>query len=75
MIARDAIGNILAEGDTVIFALALGQIAIGQVVKVQSVLESVDPNAAQTVQVLLNLPMQVLQNGAVPGIVKAAKPQ
>ena len=73
MIVRDAIGNGLSEGDTISFALGLGNIVVGQVAKVSSIIENNDPNAQQSVHVLFTLPMVVSPNGVVPGIVKTAK--
>ena len=69
MKARDMVGNFLNEGDLVSFALPQA-LAVGHVTQV-SALVSANPNEPQRILVNFTLPMQVLSNGIVPGVVKA----
>lgn len=70
---RDALGNTLNEGDTVSFALSLGQIVTGQIVRVSRIAQNPsDPSTQETVYVMFTLPLSVMPNGIVPGLVKAA---
>lgn len=74
MVARDALGNALSEGDQVVFSLGFGQTTVGQVMRISSVLAAGDPNNPPPVFVQFTLPLPVRADGLVGGIVKAALP-
>lgn len=67
---RDIWGHALNEGDPVVFSIN-DNVARGNVAKI-GLIDNPNPNQPQLVLIAFTLPMQILQNGIVPGIAKAA---
>lgn len=74
MAYRDVTGNPLAEGDLVVIGLGLGQVVLGQVARMDSVLAA-DKNAQPLIHVMVTFPFPAAPNGVVPGLIKASKPE
>jgi hypothetical protein len=75
VVFRDAVGNVLSEGDSVSFALGLGQSVSGKVVKLSSGLGAPNtPQGSPTVYIACMLDLQATPSGMVGGIFKIASP-